>query len=86
MTIGTESFLSQLDKAAQGTSYSLIEFEGLLDSMKETTLEVVEEPVEEEIKEELEEEIVEVVVVNDEEETVEVVAADMELAMEGLQG
>ena len=86
MTIGTESFLSQLDKAAQGTSYSLIEFEGLLDSMKETTLEVVEEPVEEEIKEELEEEIVEVVVVDEEEESVEVVAADMELAMEELQG
>ena len=43
MSTATESFLSQLDKAASGTSYNLIEFEGLLDSMKESAVEVEED-------------------------------------------
>ena len=46
MTTATESFLPQLDKAADGKSINLIEFEGLLDTIAETPIE--EEVVEEE--------------------------------------
>ena len=45
MTTATESFLTQLDKAAEGKSINLIEFEGLLDT-------IAEQPIEEEIIEE----------------------------------
>ena len=45
MTTATESFLSQLDKAAEGKSINLIEFEGLLDT-------IAEKPIEEEVVEE----------------------------------
>ena len=46
MTTATDSFLTQLDKAASGNSINLIEFEGLLDTIAETPIE--EEVVEEE--------------------------------------
>ena len=46
MTTATDSFLTQLDKAAGGKSINLIEFEGLLDTIAETPIE--EEVVEEE--------------------------------------
>ena len=46
MTTATDSFLTQLDKAAGGKSINLIEFEGLLDTIAETSIE--EEVVEEE--------------------------------------
>ena len=46
MTTATESFLTQLDKAADGKAITLIEFEGLLDTIAETPIE--EEVVEEE--------------------------------------
>jgi len=46
MTTATESFLTQLDKAAEGKAINLIEFEGLLDTIAETPIE--EEVVEEE--------------------------------------
>ena len=46
MTTATDSFLTQLDKAADGKSINLIEFEGLLDTIAETPIE--EEVVEEE--------------------------------------
>ena len=58
-TSATESFLSQLDKAASGTSYNLIEFEGLLESMKGGSVEVEEEIIEEPVEEIIEEIIVE---------------------------
>ena len=45
MTTATESFLTQLDKAAEGKSINLIEFEGLLDT-------IAEKPIEEEVVEE----------------------------------
>ena len=45
MTTATESFLTQLDKAAEGKSINLIEFEGLLDT-------IAEQPIEEEVVEE----------------------------------
>ena len=41
MTTATESFLTQLDKAAEGKSMNLLEFEGLLDT-------IAEQPIEEE--------------------------------------
>ena len=46
MTTATDSFLTQLDKAASGNSINLIEFEGLLDTIADTPIE--EEVVEEE--------------------------------------
>ena len=46
MTTATDSFLTQLDKAAEGKAINLIEFEGLLDTIAETPIE--EEVVEEE--------------------------------------
>ena len=46
MSTATDSFLTQLDKAASGNSINLIEFEGLLDTIAETPIE--EEVVEEE--------------------------------------
>ena len=45
MTTATESFLTQLDKAAEGKSMNLLEFEGLLDT-------IAEQPIEEEVVEE----------------------------------
>ena len=45
MTTATESFLTQLDKAAEGKSINLSEFEGLLDT-------IAEKPIEEEVVEE----------------------------------
>jgi hypothetical protein len=45
MTTATESFLTQLDKAADGKAINLIEFEGLLDT-------IAENPIEEEVVEE----------------------------------
>ena len=45
MTTATDSFLTQLDKAAEGKSINLIEFEGLLDT-------IAEKPIEEEVVEE----------------------------------
>jgi len=56
MSSATESFLSQLDKAASGKSYNLIEFEGLLDTISEQPIE--EEQVEEEQQQEPEEVLV----------------------------
>ena len=88
MSNATESFLSQLDKAAEGKSYNLIEFEGLLDGMMESTVdaqEVIEEESSGEIIEEvLAEEVVEEII--EEEKEPEIIAADMQLAMGELQG
>ena len=39
MTTATESFLTQLDKAAEGKSINLIEFECLLDTIAEQPIE-----------------------------------------------
>ena len=54
MSSATESFLTQLDKAASGKSYDLIQFEGLLETVAEKP---VEELVEKEVPEVVEEEI-----------------------------